>query len=210
MSYLDMLQEIESNLSAAEIPVNHKIILVDLISRERSFINANKDSFLYFYRNVIQAEDVFNYSGVLNNYGQAQGHATICLTIFLDFLTLEGDHRVCTWLQSAIRFVDCIVIHYIQEVLREESVSQDGVGAERSRYIQINRRNVKAQKAGRIMENLYKQRSKMEHVTKTDKNNPKKKILVPPNYNRIRNIILQTFPEALDVFNDAYKEHYPT
>ena len=152
---------------------------------------------------------MFNYSDVLDEYEQAKGHANICITIFLDFLSIEDDQRLHTWLQSAIRFVDCIAIHYIQEVLQEESVSQDDVGAERSRYIQINRRGVKAQSAGRIMDNLYKLRSKMEHVTKPDKNKPAKKVLVPPKYNRIKKKILQTFPEALDVFNVAYKENYP-
>ena len=208
MGYLDTLKEIEDNVSASGIPANHKIILVGLIDRERSFTTANEDAFVYFYKNVLQSEDVFNYSDILDEYGQAKGHANICVTIFLDFISIEGDQRLHTWLQSAIRFVDCIAIHYIQEVLQEESACQDNVGAERSRYKQINRKDVKAQKAGSIMDNLYKLRSKMEHVTRPDKDNPTKKVLVPPKYNKIRKKILETFPDALDSFNVAYKEHY--
>lgn len=208
MGYLDTLKEIEDNVSASAMPVNHKIILVELIDKERSFTVANEDAFVYFYQNVLQSEDVFNYSDVLDEYEQAKAHARICITIFFDFLSLEGDQRLHAWLQSAIRFVDCIVIHYIQEVLQEDSINQNGVGAERSRYIQINRNDVKAKKAGRIMDNLYKLRSKMEHITKPDKDNPAKKVLVPPNYNKIKKKILETFPEALDSFNVAYKEHY--
>ena len=121
---------------------------------------------------------------------------------------LEPNVKLSNWLSSAIKVVDCIVIHYLQEVLGEEPQKINDNGKERSRYIQIDRKGVKAQKAGNIMSHLYGQRNTMEHQIKNDPDNPKKQLIVPPNYNRVLKNIKRKFPNALISFDDAYKDHY--
>ena len=210
MSYLDTLIEMQNEVKESnDISRNHKLLLIGFIEKERSLDSANTDSFIYFYSNVIKNADIFNFSSVLNeNYAQAQEHAKGCILIFNDFTLLEENPRLLTWLQSAIKFVDCIVIHYLQEVLNEEPIAQGEVGIERSRYRQITRKGVEAERAGRIMDNLYGDRNKMEHTTKTDPANPSRKILIPPKFKKVKRNIQKRFPEALESFNEAFKKHY--
>lgn len=211
MSYLDLLIQMTENVLRKNITTHDQMILIGLIEKESALFKAQQDTFLYFYTDVLSdgAADIFDFSSVLNqNYTLAQSHAQACISIFLNFTSLESTAKLHSWLQSAIRVVDCIVLHYIQEVLNEEPVRHENTGLERSRYIQINRRGVKAQKAGRIMDNLYDERNKMEHSTKTHPNNPNIQILMPPKYDRVKKQIKKRFPEALESFNEAFKEHY--
>ncbi|EHK0062301.1 hypothetical protein KB996_003221 [Vibrio parahaemolyticus] len=210
MSYLDTLIEMKDKVEASsDLQANHKIILIQLIENERAVKNAEEDPFDYFYKNISSREDIFDFQSKLGeSYGLAQGHADCCIKIFSDFSKLEPNIKLQNWLSSAIRTVDCIVIHYLQEVLNEEPIAQDGKGKERSRYIQINRQGVKAHKAGSIMDHLYGERNKMEHQVKKDPVNPNKQIIVPPKYNKILKNINKKFPDALISFDNAYKDHY--
>ncbi len=210
MSYLDTLLDTRNSIEASsDIESNHKLIVINLIEKERSITAAKEDPFYYFFTDVTSRQKVFNFKSELNElYDAAQEHADCCIGIYISFSQLEANTTLHNWLSSAIRMVDCIALHYLQEVLNEESVKQGDAGPERSRYIQINRRGVKAERAGRIMENLYAERNKMEHKVKNDPNNPRKKIIQLPKYKRVMKNIKKRFPEALASFDDAYKEHY--
>lgn len=210
MSYLDTLIEMQDELKqSSDISTNHKLLLIGFIEKERSLDYAEEDSFVYFYSNILKSADIFDFSSVLNeNYTQAQSYANVCVLIFNDFSYLKADPLLQSWLQNAIKFVDCIVIHYLQEVLNEEPIAQENVGVERSRYRQINKKGVKAERAGRIMDNLYGDRNKMEHTTNPHPKNPKMQVLTPPKYNKVKKNIQKRFPEALESFNEAFKEYY--
>lgn len=210
MSYLDTLLETKSDVEASsDFQANQKIILIELIEKERALNIAEEDTFKYLYKNIALREDIFDYQAQLGeSYELAQGHADCCLKIFHDFSTLEPNLKLSNWLSSAIKVVDCIVIHYLQEVLGEVPQKHQDHGKERSRYIQIDRKGVKAQKAGNIMSHLYAQRNTMEHQVKNDPTDPRKQIIIPPNYNRVLRNIKKKFPNALISFDDAYKEHY--
>jgi len=210
MSQIDTLIEMKQKVEKSkEFPANQTLLMIEMIQKREAEVNAEKDYFVYFYGNVLGSLDVFDFSNVLDNYyTEAQEHASVCVSLFIDFKHLESNKKLQNWLQSAIRFVDCIVIHYLQEVLGESPTRQKDAGVEKSRYMQINRKEVKAEKAGRIMADLYGERSKMEHITKSDPNNPGNQILVPPNFNKVRRKILKRFPEALESFNNAFKSHY--
>ncbi|MBY8268713.1 hypothetical protein KW521_04990 [Vibrio fluvialis] len=133
MSYLDTLIEMKDKVEASsDLQANHKIILIQLIENERAVKNAEEDPFSYFYKNISSREDIFDFQSKLgDSYGLAQGHADCCIKIFSDFSKLEPNIKLQNWLSSAIRMVDCIVIHYLQEVLNEEPIAQDGKGKER-------------------------------------------------------------------------------
>ncbi|MGF1803299.1 hypothetical protein L4D11_21865 [Vibrio gigantis] len=210
MSYLDTLLETKNNVEASlDIQANQKLILIELIEKERALQVADEDTFRYLYKNIASREDIFDYQTQLgDSYELAQGHADCCIKIFHDFSVLEANLKLANWLSSAIKVVDCIVIHYLQEVLNEEPIKHKDHGKERSRYIQIDRKGVQAQKAGNIMSHLYDQRNKMEHQVKNDPTDPRKQVIVPPNYNRVLKNIRRKFPNALISFDDAYKEHY--
>ncbi|EOX4447585.1 hypothetical protein ACK6W9_002544 [Vibrio alginolyticus] len=210
MSYLDTLLETKSDVEASsDFQVNQKIILIELIEKERALKKAEEDAFKYLYKNITSRDDIFDYQAQLgDSYGLAKEHADCCIKIFHDFSMLEPNVKLSNWLSSAIKVVDCIVIHYLQEVLGEEPQKINDNGKERSRYIQIDRKGVKAQKAGNIMSHLYGQRNTMEHQIKNDPDNPKKQLIVPPNYNRVLKNIKRKFPNALISFDDAYKDHY--
>lgn len=208
MSYLETLIQLKDAVGSSNLQPNHKIILIDLVEKQRSSSSAKKEPFVYFYKNILKNEHIFEFSKVLLTYDEAKGHATTCISIFDDFASMKEDRRLHSWLQSAIRVVDCIVIHYLQEILNEMPTQQGDSGKERSRYIQINRKGVKAEKAGRIMDQLYKERNKLEHATKTDPNDPKKQIIIPPNFSQIKKKIHKNFPQALENFNVAFIDHY--
>jgi len=211
MGYLDTLIGIKEKVENINLLANEKIIIIDLIGKETASIEDKQDTFVYFCNDILGTEEIFDFSGVLNeNYTLAQGHAHACVSIFIRFASLEEDSRLHSWLISAIKVVDCIVIHYLQEVLNEDPTPQGNAGVERSRYIQINRHGVKAEKAGRIMDQLYEERNNMEHLTKSDPANPGRQILIPPKFNRVKKKITKRFPEALESFNKAFKEHYGT
>jgi hypothetical protein len=210
MSYLDTLIDTKNNVeNGIELPVNQKLIIIELIESRQVLEHAKDDALLYFYSDVISSEEVFDYASVLDNlYADAKTHAQACLTIYNRFSQIQPCEDLNNWLSSAIRTVDCIAIHYLQNVMQEEPRKQGEAGWERSKYIQINRLGVRAGRAGRIMDDLYEERNKMEHRTKNDPANPGRRILITPKFNKIIKKIKKRFPEALVCFNDAFKEHY--
>lgn len=210
MSYLETLIETRNSVESSEgMPTNHKLILIELIEKEQSFEQANDDAFRYFYSDVIGSDDVFDFESILDDlYTHAKIQAKVCIKIFNRFSDLQPNEDLQNWLSSAIRTVDCIAIHYLQDILNEEAVKKGDAGWERSRYIQINRNEVSAEKAGRIMDQLYLERNKMEHRTKNDPSIPGKRILITPKFKNINKKIRKKFPQALDCFNKAYKEFY--
>jgi len=210
MSYLDTIIESKSTIEASsDVPINQKLLLIELIEEKRIKVEAKADSFHYVYSDIVSNSDIFDFKEQLDGiYPTAQAHAGCCVDIFVSFSKLTPTIELQNWLSSAIRMVNCIVTHYLQDVLNVEAVKQDNYGMERSRYKQVERLKVKASKAGRIMFNLYDERNTMEHQIKTDPNAPNKKIFVSPNYKRTLKQINKRLPEALINFDEAYKEHY--
>ena len=210
MSYLNTLIESKASIEASsDVPINEKILLIELIEEKRIQIEAKADTFHYLYSDIVSSSDIFDYKAQLDGfYPAAQEHAGCCVDIFVSFSKLTPTVELQNWLSSAIRMVNCIVTHYLQEVLNVKAEKQDHYGLESSRYKQVERLNVKASKAGRIMFNLYDERNTMEHQVKTDPNDSDKKIFVPPNYSRTLRQIKKRLPEALINFDEAYKEHY--
>lgn len=209
MSCLDTLIETRNSIEASEdVPSNHKLLVINLIENERKVKEAKRDSFYYFFTDVTSREDIFDFKTELNElYKIAQEHADFCIDIFISISQLAPSTKLKNWLSSSIKMVDCIAIHYLQTVLNEKPEKQGSVGIERSIYMQINTKGIKAHKAGRIMTELYNERSKMEHQIRNDPDNPDKKIFHSPNYKKIIIKIQKLFPEALDSFDNAYKEH---
>ena len=146
MSYLDSLLEIENKVvQGNELEINERVIVINLIKEKENQIKSTENAFVYFYTDVSGLKEIFDFSSVLgSDYELAQEQADICISVFSNFLALKEGAKLGTWLQSAIKLVDCIVIHYLQDVLNEEPVLQGDFKKERSRYIQINKKGNKA------------------------------------------------------------------
>jgi hypothetical protein len=210
MSYIDTLTDMKNSIEASvDVPVNHKIEFIKLLEEKQNITKAKEDPFNYFFTDIISRQDIFNFETVLKGtYGTAQEHAGCCIDIFIRFSQLEANISLYQWLSSAIKVVNCIAIHYLQEVLGEQPQKQGYACKERSQYIQINTKGVKAQKAGSVMDNLFEYRNEMEHPIKNDPKSPGKQIFFKPNYRRFKKNIEKTLPKALNSFDDAYKEYY--
>lgn len=210
MSYLDSLLEIKNDIEVDKpLQDNQKLILIGMIEKERIQVLIDSEPFRYFYGDVTSLEDIFNFEEILGEqYAIAKDHAAFCLSIFASLSLLKPNVSLYHWLSSAIKVVNCIVMHYLQEILGETPVLQGDAGKERSMFIQINKQGVTAQRAGRVIDNLFDCRNEMEHPLKNDPSKPGNKIFKIPNYKRIQKQIQKRFPDALICFDSAYKEHY--
>jgi len=207
MDYLDTLKKIKDSISSGkELIVSHKLIIIDLISKEEQSFSAGEDSFVYFYEDVIQKKITFNFEAALTRpvYELAQDDAQNCINVSQSVTKLEDNSSLYTWLQNAIKFTDNLALHYLQNIINEVPVKQNDAGTERSRYIQINQKKNGAEKAGRILSSLYDCRNKMEHRKVSDANDENKQKIIPPNYKRIRRQIQKRYPEALICFHDSF------
>lgn len=210
MAYLDTLKEIETVVDrTSDFNIAQRAVMLDLIEREINQIGLSEDPFIRFFENCTSNKIEFDFKSHMGagSYNSAASEASACLTIFADFKSMQPNSSVLSWLICALKYTDEIVLHYIQEILNEEAIKHNDYGKERSRYIQINQAGYSAQVAGRIMNNLYDQRNKLEHRTKNDPNT-NKQLIIPPNFNKALKKIKQTFPRALVCFRDAYLEYY--
>jgi len=206
MDYLKTLSEIKDSIGKGEeLTASKKLIAIELIEREEENVKINEDSFVYFYEDVIDNNIDFEFEEVLTTavYQVAQEDANNCLNNFSSFKKIEENSTLYSWLQNAIRFTDHLALHYLQEIIKEVPVKQGDAGRERSRYIQINQRKNDAEKAGRIMDNLYECRNKLEHRKVEDSQR-----IIPPNYKRAKKQVRKRYPEALVCFRDSFVNFY--
>jgi hypothetical protein len=211
MDYLDTLKNITDSVNdSKEFIVSHKLIMLDLISREEENVTISQDVFIYFYEDVINSKLKVDFKTALTEpvYSLAQGDAQNCVNTKISITKLEEDSTLYTWLQNAIRFTDHLALHYLQVILTEAPVKQGDAGTERSRYIQINQKKNDAEKAGRILDNLYDCRNKIEHRTVSDPSNPGFQKMLTPNYKRAKRQILKRYPEALECFQDSFENFH--
>ncbi|WP_190808734.1 hypothetical protein [Flagellimonas sp. S3867] len=211
MDYLKTLNDIKDSIgNGKELTAPNKLIVIDLIEKEQQSIAINQDIFIYFYEDVINNDLEFEFEEVLTTqvYQLAQGDATNCLNTFSSFKKIEDNSSLYSWIQNAIRFTDHLALHYLQEILEETPVKQGDAGPERSRYIQINQKKNDAEKAGRIMDNLYECRNKLEHRTAKDSENSDYQRIIPPNYKRAKKQIVKRYPQALICFRDSFTNFY--
>jgi len=212
MDYLKTLDNIKNSISKGEeLNATNKLIAIGLIEKEKeSYVIEDEDSFVYFYEDVIDRKIDFDFEEKLTTpvYEVAQSDATNCVNTFSSIKKLEDNSSLYSWLQNAIRFTDHLALHYLQEIINETPEKQGDAGAERSRYIQINQKKNDAEKAGRIMDNLYDCRNKLEHRKIKDSEDSDYQRIIPPNYKRAKKQIVKRYPEALICFRESFIEFY--
>lgn len=182
-------------------------ILKEYIEKEKKKSGAKQNPFVFFYEDVTSSLLDFNFTSILGNtqYKNASDDALACLEICDDFSKLPL-YSINGWLQNALKFTDYLVLHYIQEVLKETPIKLGG--EEKSRYIQIKKKQGAISEAGNKLVYLYELRSKhLEHRTKIFPDG-RQEIIAPPR-KQIRKEVSKSFPLVMKIFLNTYKTIYP-
>ena len=186
----------------------HLEILADYFAKEKRKSGAKENPFEYFYEDVISSPLSFNFQAALGeaNYKNASDDALSCLNTCTEFYKLSS-WAVSGWLQNALKFTDNIVLHYIQDCCKEIPKSYPNAGVEKSRYIQLSEKDGDISTAGAELKDLYELRNKLEHRTITRSDGTQE--LISPKRNKVRQVVVKLYPDALMRILKTYKLKYP-
>lgn len=211
MGYIEELEELSRmNMQNEEYNYAQRMIMVNMIQEKILEAQASDDFFIRFFEDAINDVIDFDFKSALsdNAYNSASEDAEACINIFPRLSEMKANRSVLSWIVTALKYTDQIVLHYIQEILNINPVKHPDHGVERSMYIQINTGEFTAQVAGNLLNNLYEQRNRLEHRYVKDPKDEQKKILLKPDFGTAKKKIQNNFPKALISFRRAFKEHY--
>lgn len=205
------IEQIENAAASNESTVNNSYqleILSEYLEKEKRKSGAKENPFLYFYEDVTSSSLSFNFKTAIgdSNYKKASDDALSCLNTCNEFHKLSS-WAISGWLQNALKFTDHIVLHYIQEYCKETPKSQQNAGVEKSRYVQLSKKDGDISKAGTILKDLYELRNKLEHRTIIYPDGRQE--LIPPKRNKVRQTVVKLYPNALNEILKAYSIAYP-
>lgn len=206
MNFRD-IENIENLASSTETTTSgfHQEIIADYLEKEKRKSGAKENPFVYFYEDVIADSLAYNFQSVLGAtyYKNASDDALSCLNICDDFYRLSS-WSVNGWLQNALKFIDNIVLHYIQENLKEIPKTYPNAGVEKARYIQLSEKTGDISTAGYELKDLYDLRNDLEHRTIIHTDGRQE--LVPPKRNKVRQTVVKLYPDVLNRILKTYKD----
>ena len=193
------IENLEKSLSAPEnsaLNSFHQDLIQEYLQKEQRKTTAADRPFEYFYEDVSASELGLDFKKILGEkyYRNASGDAMSCLHICNEFRKLSA-YQVSGWLQNALKFVDHLVLHYIQEICKEKPKKYDKAGLEKSRYIQLSEKAGSPGIAGAYLKDLYEQRNRLEH--RTIVHDDGRQELIPPQRNKVRKLVVKLYPEVL-------------
>jgi hypothetical protein len=201
------IESIENLASSTETITSgfHQEIIADYLEKEKRKSVAKENPFFYFYEDVIGNSLAYNFQMALgtNYYKNASDDALSCLNICDDFYRLSN-WSVNGWLQNALKFIDNLVLHYLQDIALEIPKKYKGFGVEKSRYIQLSEKTGDISTAGYKLKDLYDLRNDLEHRTIIHPDG--KQELVPPKRNKVRQTVVKLYPDVLKRILTTYKE----
>lgn len=156
--------------------------------------------FEYFYEDIIQ--ELLNID-ITSEFKKEECKALKedvieCLEICNEFHKMSSK-KVNTWLQSSLKVVDYLVLHYIQVIRKDKPKKYDKLGVERSRYQHLQDYSEKEIKEVGIKLNvLYETRNSNEHRTRTNLDGTQ--VLVRPNRHKTRELVMDYFPVIMKEF----------
>ncbi|MDR1898099.1 MAG: hypothetical protein LBR10_15060, partial [Prevotellaceae bacterium] len=185
------LENIENQFASADATIsdNLQLAMEEYLEKKKEEQKQKQDitanPFVCFYEDVIANPMSFNFQPVLGEaiYKNASDDALSCLKICDNFNKLSS-WSVIGWLPNALKFVDNIVLHYIQDLCKEIPKSYSNAGIEKARYIQLSEKTGDISVAGATLKNLYDVRNKLEHRTKIFPDG--KQELIRPQRNKVR------------------------
>jgi len=206
---IEKIENLVSSKETTEIGFSsfQKQILSEYLEKEKRKSKAKENSFDYFYEDVIAATLAFNFQSALGDlyYKNASDDALICLEICNEFRKLSS-WNVGGWLQNALKFVDNIVLHYIQECCKDIPKPHPKYGVERARYVHLTEKGGVISTVGALLNDLYELRNGLEHRTKIYSDG--KQELLKPRWNMVRRQVTKLYPDVLRRILKTYKDCY--
>lgn len=156
--------------------------------------------FEYFYEDIIQ--ELLNVD-ITSQFKKGEYKAlkedTIeCLEICDEFYKLSS-RKVNTWLQSSLKVVDYMVLHYIQVIRKDKPKKYDRLGVERSRYQHLQDYSEQEIKdIGVKLNALYEARNSNEHRTRINPDGTQ--VLIRPDRHYTRKLVMDYFPVIMKSF----------
>lgn len=196
-------ESIEEELSQNSISEE---VLKSYFIKEKRKKEAKSRPFEFFYEDIINTALDYDFNAALGNmhYLNAERDARCCLDICDEFNKISP-YSVNGWLVNALKFIDHIVLHYLQDYMKLKLLTYKGLGVERSRYKQLSELKVDAEiaEAGLILLHLYKLRNELTHRTiiRADKTQE----LIRPKYGKVRKEVRKNFPKVMHNILIAYK-----
>ncbi|HLS30737.1 MAG TPA: hypothetical protein VK021_07775 [Flavobacteriaceae bacterium] len=202
------IENMEHQASSIESEVSEyqKEIIADYLEKENKKSSAKENPFVYFYEDIIENPIAYDFEKGLGlvYYKNASADALTCINICDDFYRLSS-WIINGWLQNALKFIDNIVLHYIQEVLKEIPKKYPNAGVEKSRYKQLSEKTENELRIiGIILEELYDLRNHLEHRTRIFSDGRQE--ILRPQYNKVRRTVVKKYPHVLKALLKIYKE----
>jgi hypothetical protein len=185
-------------------------MLSEYLEKEKRKSGAKENPFVYFYEDVISSPMNFDFHAVLGdgNYRKASDDASTCLNSCNEFRKLSP-LAIDGWLQNALKFVDHIVLHYIQDCCKVIPKTYPSIGIEKARYIQLSENEDKLiSVVGAELKDLYDLRNKFEHRTIVHEDG--KQELIAPKRGKALQVIQRLYPDALKGILATYNLRYPS
>jgi len=205
---IEDIENLVASTETFEISSYQKQMLSEFLEKEQRKSTAKENPFMYFYEDVISNSLSFNFQTALGEtiYKHASDDALSCLNICTEFYKLSS-WSVNGWLQNALKFADNIVLHYIQDCCKEIPKSYPMTGVEKARYVHLSEKDGDISTAGAELKDLYELRNKLEHRTITHPDGTQE--LISPKRNKVRQVVVKLYPDALMRILKTYKLKYP-
>lgn len=202
------IENIENSAASTETAASSSFqlqMVAEYLEKEKRKSEAKENPFIYFYEDVISCSLAFNFQTILGMpyFKNASDDALSCLNICDDFCKLSS-WSVNGWLQNALKFVDNIVLHYLQESLKEIPKTYSNAGIEKARYIHLSEKAGDVSTAGYELKDLYDLRNNFEHRTIIYPDGRQE--LVTPKRNKVRQTVVKLYPDVLKRILKTYKE----
>jgi hypothetical protein len=205
---IENIENKAASIDTSAISSFHLVMIAEYLEKEKKKLLAKENPFVFFYEDVISSAISFNFQTTLGAgyYKNASDDALSCLNTCTEFYKLSS-WAVSGWLQNALKFTDNIVLHYIQDCCQEVPKSYPNAGLEKSRYIQLSEKEGEISIAGAELKDLYELRNKLEHRTITHPDGTQE--LISPKRNKVRQVVVKLYPDALRRILRTYKSTYP-
>lgn len=212
MMNLDNLNYLKEKIDSGDaLSQKMKSIVADLIEKEVDRISDSTDSFIHFYEDVIQKELTVIFKEIISepDYCNSSEHAKVCLSLCPAFSELPRNAKVGAWLSDALKFVDYLILHFIQEIREDIIDPNDYVGEksilreERRRYDKLRSYEQPISNLGSWLDDLYMQRNRIQHNTTVNKSSGKHTLKLP-RYNHIQKAVTKKYPEILNLIEHIY------
>lgn len=189
-----------------------KELTIGLVNQAIVKLKNPEHTFIDFIEDVIEDKLEIKFSEIMKkeDYENANEHAGACLAIASQFKLLPKTPLLGSWLAEALKFIDYIILDYIQSQ-RNDLINPDdykgeksNLGEERQRYDKLKSYEQPISNAGAWLDKLYLIRNRMQHNTIVDKTSGEHKLKLPL-YNQMDRSIRKYYPKTMKLIIHVYE-----